>query len=359
MHRTKILVVCVVLLSFGLERGLGQSPSPLLNDRVVFLAGGLGDTDLVTLSANLAASKCGGMLLLDSAPSTPFLKAFLSSFRPGRIVPVGSFAEGQAALSGRLGKPVAAGLVWKEGPPTALWSYLFARAKGVVVCPAEPRRLLLQAAYLAGAAEMPFLVLQGKAGEEAVLREWLTRWRTHQVLAVGSAAEICGRLPEVQLTRLKDEAAVVEASLHHQTLHGPIQTLVVANPADLRTKELGGMSRLAPWVALQKRAALLLTNEAGDNTTQVVNEASEKTGTAPGRVADPGGQSQSHSPGKTSQPDRGKGCLHRNGTLDPQGRGRAVHLRHRPIVPRGPRGGCPGHGSTAFAESALIRDPRA
>ena len=199
MHRTKILVVCVVLLSFGLERGLGQSPSPLLNDRVVFLAGGLGDTDLVTLSANLAASKCGGMLLLDSAPSTPFLKAFLSSFRPGRIVPVGSFAEGQAALSGRLGKPVAAGLVWKEGPPTALWSYLFARAKGVVVCPAEPRRLLLQAAYLAGAAEMPFLVLQGKAGEEAVLREWLTRWRTHQVLAVGSAAEICGRLPEVQL----------------------------------------------------------------------------------------------------------------------------------------------------------------
>ena len=69
---------------------------------------------------------------------------------------------------------------------------------------------------------------------------------------------------------------MVEASLHHQTLHGPIQTLVVANPADLRTKELGGMSRLAPWVALQKRAALLLTNEAGDNTTQVVNEALKK-----------------------------------------------------------------------------------
>src|SRR5262249_10079147 len=45
-----------------------------------------------------------------------------------------------------------------------------------------------------------------------------------------------------------------------------------ANPAD-DEDGLGGMASLAPWIALQKRAALLLTNAAGDNVEATVNAA--------------------------------------------------------------------------------------
>jgi hypothetical protein len=69
---------------------------------------------------------------------------------------------------------------------------------------------------------------------------------------------------------------VLEDYLQRQLDVGPIRVLVVANPADIQSRERGGMSRLAPWIALQKRAALLLTNEAGDNTVKVVQEALKK-----------------------------------------------------------------------------------
>ena len=64
------------------------------------------------------------------------------------------------------------------------------------------------------------------------------------------------------------------SDLYVQTLlrDGPIRSLVVANPADVWDGR-GGMSTLAPWIALQKHAALLLTNEAGDDTGTRVERA--------------------------------------------------------------------------------------
>ncbi len=48
--------------------------------------------------------------------------------------------------------------------------------------------------------------------------------------------------------------------------------MVVTNPADVRG-DLGGTSALAPWIALRKHAALLLTNPAGTNVADVMDRA--------------------------------------------------------------------------------------
>jgi hypothetical protein len=71
---------------------------------------------------------------------------------------------------------------------------------------------------------------------------------------------------------LRDEEAVVAEYLKQQVRQGPVKTLVVANPADTRPGR-GGMSTLAPWIALQHHAALLLTNETGTDVAAVVQAA--------------------------------------------------------------------------------------
>ena len=70
---------------------------------------------------------------------------------------------------------------------------------------------------------------------------------------------------------LADAVAVAAAARRWQLTRGKIDALVVANPADAR--QGAGLSCLAPWVALQRKAALLLTNEAGDNVAAVVQDA--------------------------------------------------------------------------------------
>src|SRR5262249_26035663 len=82
------------------------------------------------------------------------------------------------------------------------------------------------------------------------------------------------------VTELTDEGAVAAAHVEHLRQHGPVRTLVVANPADVRA-ERGGLSALAPWVALQRCAALLLTNAAGDDVAAVVRAARDKPRLAP------------------------------------------------------------------------------
>src|SRR5207244_2782028 len=70
--------------------------------------------------------------------------------------------------------------------------------------------------------------------------------------------------------RLADEEAV--AAAHRRVLRehgGAIDTLVVANPADT-AEGMGGLAALAPWVAVQRRAALVLTGPAGTDVDAVV-----------------------------------------------------------------------------------------
>jgi len=52
-------------------------------------------------------------VLLDTPKLSPHNKAFLAAFRPGRVVPVGSFPQGVANLQQRLGVTAA-----HSAPPT-------------------------------------------------------------------------------------------------------------------------------------------------------------------------------------------------------------------------------------------------
>ncbi len=271
-----------VLLGFGLglpgkpadSRGYGATQPaealPAASQREVFLAGKLSNENLITLTTAVRASGHPGVVLLDSAKSSTYTKAFLTAFRPERIIPVGSFPEGIPDLERRLDVTTAPPLAWEPGPPLALWKALFPRAERVVVCPAEPRGLLLQCACLAGILQAPLWVTHGEAEEATALRRQLAAWGTREVFAAGAVPKL--DRPELRLTSLANEEAVAAAYLRQLLQKGPIHTLVVANPADLQDG-LGGMSVFAPGVALERRAALLLTNAKGDNTAAVVRAA--------------------------------------------------------------------------------------
>ncbi len=276
----RMLSVCTLAaLGFGLPvaqpappwRAAPAEPRP---ERTVFLGGGLTAENVVALSAALAAADHPGVLLLDSPRSGPYAKAFLAAFRPERVVPVGPFPDGVRDLEERLGVKAAPRRAWSRGPPAELWKELFANGGRLVVCPAEPRGQLLHAACLAGAERAPLFVARGDDGEADDLRRWLSESATRSVLAVGAARDLCRAaadgLPEPpSVEHVADGRAAAAAYLRRLSETGPVDTLVVANPED----GSGGMSALAPWVAVRRRAALLLTNDDGSDAEEIVRDA--------------------------------------------------------------------------------------
>jgi hypothetical protein len=246
--------------------GAGTPPT----QRVVYLGRDLSDEAMIAFAAAVAARGPEGLILYDSPDLSPYTKAFLAAYKPARVVPVGAFPGGAAELEERLGARTATPVAWTQGPPLQLWHDLFPRAERVVVCPAEPRGQLLQAACLAGTVRAPLFVTHGNRQELDVLRDRLAEWGTEQVYLVGEAYRLWRALSKVRHVKLADEAAV--AAAHRRHLGRRVETLVVANPADTG-EGLGGMSALAPWVALQKRVALLLTNKDGNNVADVVQKA--------------------------------------------------------------------------------------
>jgi hypothetical protein len=273
----------LVGLSFGLLDGRlpgtalpggcawGAAP-PARDERVVYLAGRLADEDLLALTSAVAARGPHGVVLLDTPRTSGHLHSFLTGYRPDRVVPVGSFPDGITDLEHRLGLQVAPAVPWDVGPPVELWQALFRQAETVVISPAEPRGLLLQAACLAGVLKAPLYVIRSLPDESGKLQDLLRHWETKTVIAAGGADRLCCKLRDVDVVRLPGEKTVGAAYLRHQLERGPIQTLVVANPADVE-QDQGRLSSLAPWVALQHRAALLLTNAKGDNVAAVVDAA--------------------------------------------------------------------------------------
>jgi hypothetical protein len=239
--------------------GILHQPAAPAAERVVYLARGLPDGELVTLGAAVAARD--GVLLLDSPDTRAATRAFLKAYRPARVVPVGAFADGVGKLEKRLGAPVAAPL--KGG------CELFARARSAVVCPAKPYRRLLLAACLAGAEAAPLWVTDGRPGESARLRSALAAWGTKRVYLVDEADRVAG----VEVIRLTTEAALASAYQHRLLARGPIVTAVACNPADS-----GRMSALAPWLAVQRRAALLLTRRDGGDAAELVQRAVHQPG---------------------------------------------------------------------------------
>lgn len=254
------------------ESSTVQAITRTVAQRTVFLGRGLSDEDVITVTTSLAASGQSAEFLLDSAGAAPQLQDYLSRFRPQRVVPVGRPLEDKEALDNRLGAPTERVLEWSEGPPLPVWKALFVTAPRVVVCPAEPRRTLLQAACLAGVSGAPLYVLRDQLDEVLQLRRQLVAWRATEVFAVGKAVRSCSHFACVRVVPLAGEHQVSDLTIQHLLRDGPIQTLVVANPADVRDGR-GGMSALAPWIALQKRAVLLLTDETGGDTRLLVDRA--------------------------------------------------------------------------------------
>src|SRR5262249_15666933 len=124
-------------------------------------------------------------------------------------------------------------------------------------------------ANLASALRAPLWILRDK--KEAAVWSELQEQGFRDIYTVGNVPLRWARLADSRLHPLADEAAVQAAFLKHRVSTKPIRTLVVANPADAR--ESPGMSTLAPWVAHQHRALLLLTNDAGDNVKKLVDES--------------------------------------------------------------------------------------
>jgi hypothetical protein len=237
-----------------------ETPSPA-NSKVVYLGSGLSSEELLMLGSALGMGGSERVLLLDTPRDTVYLKAFLSAFRPNKVVPVGE-------LPCRLDWPLAPALSIGPFGSCALWPEI----SRVVLCPAGPRALLLQSACLAGVLRVPLWIVHGEAEETAELAKALGDASLRQVYAVGGTASLCPDSPSLQVVSLADEPEVARAYLRELSRQGPIQSLVIANPDDVGEGR-AGMSTLAPWVALQRRAALLLTNSAGDNVEDLVRTA--------------------------------------------------------------------------------------
>ncbi len=273
-------ILLILLIGFGVVlsgaflsiRGNSARARTEQSDRAVFLIGDIPDQSLINLAANIAAWNDRAVLLLDSPNVTAQQKSFLEAYQPDRIIALGSFHESTTELEKRLGIKVASVVPTTAGPPLALWKELFPRADRVVLCPAEPGPQLLQASCLAGALAAPLFTLTGQPGEEAICRQQLSDWKAEKIYAVGDGVKICHDLKNVKIIRLLDAEATARAHRLHLKQRGPIANLVVANPADGQ-RCLTGMSALAPWIAIQHRAALLLTNEKGDDAGSILREA--------------------------------------------------------------------------------------
>ncbi len=265
LHRATVTLFVVVA-------GLFAAPTPAAahGERTIFLAGQMSDEELIAFTTAVAASPNPGVVLLDSPAAAKTTRAFLQAFQPDQLVPVGEFPESVADMEERLGLKTAPRRAWQRGPPKALERALYPLARRAVVCPAQPRRLLLQAACLAGVLRVPLVVTNGAPAERADLKRRLLAWHTKEILAVGAGAEHCLGLTKAAVVPLPDEQAVQAEHIRHLRKQGPIETFVVANPAD---DKHGRLSALAPWLALQRRAALLLTNDAGDDVRSLVQDA--------------------------------------------------------------------------------------
>jgi hypothetical protein len=245
-----------------------QSAAPL--ERTVYLARDLPDEQLIVLGATLAAWCEDSVLLLDSTKASPYLKSFLAAFKPQKVVPISDESAGLAELESRLNIKTVSPIVWSQGAPLALWRSLFTRTEDVVVCPAHPRSTLLEAACLAGALKAPLYVFHGRNGEKKDLVKRLKEWGARRVHLIGKAEKLAADLPNVEHVILSGESAVAAAYQKQLSRRGRIALVIVANPADTRD-ELGGTSALAPWIAVRKRAALLLTNAEGTNVGEVMD----------------------------------------------------------------------------------------
>jgi hypothetical protein len=266
-------VICLALPAILLLALLSQAhadaesphPPPLAPKRQVMIVGKLADEELIAASTNLAGLGRTNLFLIHTPRSE---LQFRSLYKLGKL-PAPDFVD-DAASDGLPDLQGESGIRTVTLRHRRNWHDTGTHK--AVICPAQPRSLLLQAACLAGVLQRNLYPVKGGEQEAARLRRWLQETKTCDVLTVGNTAQLLQDLPGVHVETLKDAAAVAELHLTQLCKQGPIRTLVVTNPADV-PRQLGTESTLAPWIALQHRAVLLCTNEVGDNTAAMVKTA--------------------------------------------------------------------------------------
>ena len=234
--------------------------------RPVYLAGQLSDGALIRLSTAVAAHP-DAILLMDSQNLSPYLRHFLAEYRPDRVVPVGRFPDEAAGLGRRLGVTVEPIVEW-SGDPTGVCPKacgLRDRAGAVVVCPAEPREQFLRAACLAGALGAPLWQSRDHEGESTEIAALAREVGATRVFLVGKLDSL--RLDGIRLRTRRDLDAAYREVIGKKA---DIETVVVTNPTDAR------LAPLAPWLAVQKRAALLFTKADGTDAGPVVERATRE-----------------------------------------------------------------------------------
>ncbi len=255
----------------ALATGDPAAPSEQTSRRLV-LVGNLSEIDTIVLTTGLAASRRQDVLLFDSPGSSAANQHFLKEYRPQAAIAVGQFPKGLGETARRLRVDIKTSHAhFYDGN---LAQDFFPQAKKVVICPPQPRSLLLQAACLAGIIRAPLYVLK-KNENQADFQALLASWQTRDILVVGECDDYCRRLGKYHLTSFADAPTVLQECLKRLAARRTIKTLVVANPADT-AQDRGSMSLLSPWVAVQKKAPLLLTNKAGTNVAKMVTAACQQ-----------------------------------------------------------------------------------
>ena len=243
-----------------------RAAPPAVRSGTVVVAGAMADADLLALAVMTAVAIPDADFLLDTPRAETTVRQFLDRLGPERVQPVGVFPEDHDparrwGVGDPITRPVAA------DPVAYAWS-LFPKAERVVVAPRTPADQLLQAACLAGASHAPLFVLRDGDDPTRGLKELVDSRGIKGVDAVGTAADACKHLPAVTISHLPTAEAVAAAHRKELARGGPIRQLVLANPSDPK-----GIATLAPWVAVKRRAALLLTAPDGANAAALVAAA--------------------------------------------------------------------------------------
>jgi hypothetical protein len=226
----------------------------------------MAEPDLVALSVMTAAAMPEVDFLLDSDRAEVVVKPFLARLQPATVIPVGAFPKDHdSARRWGVTNPVTSPA--KTDPVEYAWS-LYPKAERAMVAPRTPMPDLLQAACLAGTLRVPLFVLRDGDDPVKGLKELLAVRGVKVVTAVGAAVNACKKLEGVRVAELADAAAVALTHRKELTRTGKIEALVLANQADAKK-----LSALAPWVAVKRRAALLLTAPDGKDATAVVGAA--------------------------------------------------------------------------------------
>jgi hypothetical protein len=266
MKRRDTSLIPIIVLSLVTYSPLPAAPPA---PSTVVMAGGMSNPDLIALSVAVAAALPDADFLMDSPRAETTTRPLFARCKPDRIIPVGAFpADRDMAKYWGDGK---AAVQPNEADPAKFARSLFPKAERIVVAPSEPHGQLLQAACLAGTLKVPLYI---QPTNDSAFDLFVDMGVT-EIIAVGSSMELTVKVKNIKVTELKDGAAVAAAHRKELARTGPIAALILANPADPKRE-----STLAAWLAVKKRAALLLTAADGKNAGAIVAAALKEKETA-------------------------------------------------------------------------------